>query len=287
MDNIAASKIFISFSGGLTSAFMTKYIIDNYKDSEKVVLFANTGKENEETLRFVNDCSKNWDLPIVWIEYDPQKEWGKRNWFKVTNFTNANRNGEPFEKFIQKERIPNSKNPGCSSRLKELPMHNYIKYFLGWEKYTTAVGIRFDEKHRINWKKAKKQNLWYPLAVDFPVTREYIHKWWEQQDFILNLKSYQGNCDCCWKKSKRKLLTIAKESPKSFHWWSKMEEKYGENGLYSFYRNNETAKDLLDQSKYFAKSKLAICDTKISRELNNQSTLFNDLDVEGRCSCNF
>jgi 3'-phosphoadenosine 5'-phosphosulfate sulfotransferase (PAPS reductase)/FAD synthetase len=57
MDNIL-----ISFSGGRTSAFMCKLILSSpkYANSKKLILFANTGKENEETLKFVNKCDKEW-----------------------------------------------------------------------------------------------------------------------------------------------------------------------------------------------------------------------------------
>lgn len=47
--------VLISFSGGRTSAFMTKFIIEHYgKNANTHILFANTGKENEETLVFLN-----------------------------------------------------------------------------------------------------------------------------------------------------------------------------------------------------------------------------------------
>lgn len=58
--------LLISFSGGRTSAFMTKFIIEHYgKNADTHILFANTGKENEETLVFVNECSKRWNMPII------------------------------------------------------------------------------------------------------------------------------------------------------------------------------------------------------------------------------
>jgi len=44
----------LSFSGGRSSALMT---IERLKaNNDSVVIFANTGKENEATLKFVNDC---------------------------------------------------------------------------------------------------------------------------------------------------------------------------------------------------------------------------------------
>ena len=44
-----------TFSGGRTSAFMGKLLqeMPKYKDYQKVYIFANTGKEKEETLEFL------------------------------------------------------------------------------------------------------------------------------------------------------------------------------------------------------------------------------------------
>ncbi len=52
----------ISFSGGRTSAYMLWRVLqaNGGLPAEAVVCFANTGKEDEETLRFVQDVSANW-----------------------------------------------------------------------------------------------------------------------------------------------------------------------------------------------------------------------------------
>ena len=61
----------ISFSGGRTSAFMLHGILQAYDGQlpeDVVVAFANTGKEREETLRFVHECGLVWGVPIHWVE---------------------------------------------------------------------------------------------------------------------------------------------------------------------------------------------------------------------------
>ena len=63
----------VSFSGGRTSGYMLKQILDAYDGKLPVggiVCFANTGKEHEATLRFVHDIEQRW-CPIAWIEYRP------------------------------------------------------------------------------------------------------------------------------------------------------------------------------------------------------------------------
>ena len=59
--------------------------------NDAIVCFANTGKEEEATLKFVNDCSVNWNVPIHWLEYRSLKEFAK------VDYATASRNGEPFE----------------------------------------------------------------------------------------------------------------------------------------------------------------------------------------------
>ena len=53
----------ISFSGGRTSAYMLYKVLQAHQMSlpdEAIVCFANTGKEDEATLRFVQDCSERY-----------------------------------------------------------------------------------------------------------------------------------------------------------------------------------------------------------------------------------
>ena len=61
----------ISFSGGRTSAFMLKRIVDAYDGRlprDVAVVFANTGLERPETLEFVDVCSRAWSVDIVWVQ---------------------------------------------------------------------------------------------------------------------------------------------------------------------------------------------------------------------------
>ena len=277
-------NILISFSGGLTSAFMTYHLIKKHKDANILIVFSNTGKERDETLDFIRDCAENWNLDIHWIEYIRGTEHGFKNWFKVVDYESASRNGEPFENYIKVfGRVPNAGVPDCSKYLKQYPIHKYAKKYFGTNDYYTAIGIRWDEKHRVNWNYAKEKKYFYPLITEFASTKEFIHKFWSNQNFTLNLKSYQGNCDCCWKKSKRKLYTIAKENPNLFKWWQKMEEKYGEDG--NFYRKQTSATDILNDSKIFPDSKIAKCDTILSKEKNKQLSFFDGLDSEMSCNC--
>lgn len=258
-------KILISFSGGRTSAYMTYWMLNEWKDRDKyemIVVFANTGKEREETLDFIDKCDKLWNLQVVWVEYEPNEKsaWAAAK-HKVVNFQNASRKGEPFEKMIIKYGMVNQAFPHCTRELKEMTIKSYARV-LGWKKYFTAIGIRKDEQRRLDWNKAKNKRLLYVLAKENPKTKSDINLFWSKQPFDLGIKSYEGNCDLCWKKSFRKLMTITKENPQLTDWWKEMEIKYGEyipphrnmsenvKLPLTFYRGNSSMQDIIEDANF-------------------------------------
>ena len=113
-------KLAISFSGGKTSAYMTKWLIDNKVNDydDYVITFSNTGQENEETLRFINLCDKEWGLNVVWLEavVNPLPGIGTKH--KIVTYETASRNGEPFEAVIKKYGIPNQTFQTCNREMK-------------------------------------------------------------------------------------------------------------------------------------------------------------------------
>jgi 3'-phosphoadenosine 5'-phosphosulfate sulfotransferase (PAPS reductase)/FAD synthetase len=72
-------RLFISFSGGKTSAYMTVRLLTQHRHEwdEVVVLFANTGEEHEKTLRYVQRIAEHYSVPVVWVEAVVNPEAGK------------------------------------------------------------------------------------------------------------------------------------------------------------------------------------------------------------------
>lgn len=69
---LMAGPASISFSGGRTSAYMLWRILQAHGGTlpdDVVVTFANTGREREETLRFVHECGARWGVRIAWLEW--------------------------------------------------------------------------------------------------------------------------------------------------------------------------------------------------------------------------
>lgn len=220
-------RLCVSFSGGETSGYMAWYVKNHLesKYDEVIYIFANTGQENEETLIFADQCDKAFGLNLIWLEAQITNEIGKGTRGKVVTFETASRNGEPFEEGIKKFGLPNLDNSWCTRDLKLVPIQRYITMTLKWKKYDTAIGIRADEVDRVSVQR-KEKRLIYPLVSDQPMNKPKVNFWWSNQAFRLQLKGYEGNCKWCWKKSKNKLMTIAKERPEYFDFPKRVEWLY-------------------------------------------------------------
>ena len=214
----------ISFSGGRTSAYMLYKVLEcggGQLPSEAIVCFANTGKEDEATLRFVQACADNWNVPIVWLEY----KWSEKplDRFKVVSFETAAREGEPFAESIWqngKPYLPNSVQRICTVNTKIKPIEAYLKS-RGIDDFITAVGIRADEQYRA----AKMKDKWIPL-VYAKVTKKDVLEFWGSNSFDLELPNngFYSNCDLCFMKPVAQVASMIQEKPERAIWWAKQEE---------------------------------------------------------------
>lgn len=221
----------ISFSGGRTSAYMLWRVLQSNGGlpEEAKVCFANTGKEEEATLRFVDRCSKEWNVPITWVEYQNAEETKDR--FKVVTFETAARNGEPFEAIIrQRNYLPNPVARFCTVEMKVRAIHRYLKS-IGWEEWDSMLGIRADEPRRLakigNQDYGKHEEKIAPLG-GIGVTKEIVGEFWRSQPFDLGLPNINGvtmhgNCDLCYLKGASQILSLISEKPERAVWWAKME----------------------------------------------------------------
>lgn len=282
-------NILISFSGGETSAYMLGHILLNYQNHNIVIVFANTGEENEATLEFIKKCGEHFNCKIIWLEYE-------RLSFKIVDFETAYRShnpieienkwqNHPFRKYISEFGIPNIENASCTRDLKEYIINRYLTS-IGWKpsNHTKAIGIRADETNRIG-------KFWYPLALN-GITKPMINNFWSKMPFRLELKGYEGNCKTCWKKTFRKLITIARYNPHHFDFFRQMELEYGEfvretaehrlKPPFRFFRKNKTVDDIFEMAK--DKSILDAIDDSIDN--NFQLDLWQDgteLDLSNGC----
>lgn len=276
--------LFVSFSGGRTSAYMAYWMLNNLADKyELVFVFANTGQEHEETLRFVNECDKAWSLGVVWIEAVIHKGERKGCTHKIVSYETAARKGEPFEAVIEKYGIPNPDYPHCNRELKLNPIFSY-KRSLGLKtSHKMAIGIRSDEMDRMAGD-TSDTGAFYPLISMNPTTKEEVRHWWAEQDFDLNIPEHMGNCVTCWKKSDRKLMTIAKHEVERFEFFARMESEHKDTGAGDaqrvFFRKHKTALDIIATSKT---PFVEFADHMPELQLDMLGFDINTLDIEASC----
>lgn len=221
----------VSFSGGRSSAYMLKHILDAHDGTlppDVHVAFSNTGKERPQTLEFVVECGERWGVQIHWLEYRAEGEATR----EVT-FQTASRNGEPFEALIRKKAfLPNPVTRFCTQELKVRRARDLMRS-LGYDYWNVALGIRADEPKRVAKGRGRNEDgreRWeeiYPLA-DADVTKWDVIAWWSEQAFDLRLPSVDGrtpagNCDLCFLKGAGTLRRLMQEKPEWADWWIRME----------------------------------------------------------------
>lgn len=217
----------VSFSGGRTSGYMLRRILDAHGGVVPpgcAVAFANTGREHESTLRFVDRISREWNVGITWIERRFKGDPG----FTIVDYASASRRGEPFEQLIQgKKFLPNPVMRFCTEELK-------VKAIALWAKSagildaTMAIGLRADEPRRVHKVDGDHRN---GFDCSCPIARAGhtladVDLFWKQQHFDLELPNNDrafGNCDLCFLKGNSMLDRVIRLEPDRADWWIRME----------------------------------------------------------------
>lgn len=233
---IITDRTALSVSGGRTSGYMLHRVLqaNGGLPENAVVMFANTGKEDEATLRFVRDIGQYWAVPIIWIEYRAEAPG-----YAIVNFETASRNGEPFEAVIGKRQyLPNPVTRFCTVELKIRAMHKHLKA-LGWKDdgdgWDQMVGIRADEPYRVAKIRARPspetvhETMIMPLAAA-GITKRDVAAFWRAQPFDLELPNhdgvtYEGNCDLCFMKGRNIVQTLIAAEPSRGIWWAAQENR--------------------------------------------------------------
>lgn len=258
--SIPDGNVQIAFSGGRTSAYMLKQILDANGGGLQdlcVVTFQNTGLEMPETLDFVQECADRWGVHVVWLEYAPRRalrseeldlvraafgdayaaafaEWWARSQnpdgFNVVSHNSAARNGEPFLALILLRKfLPNQQSRFCTVELKIRTAKRYLRS-LGWDYWTNCVGLRADEPRRIKPEGVKLKDrwtVWQPLN-HAGVTKRTVTDFWALQSFDLRLPNVRGNCwlgNChgCFLKSEASVAALSRDYPALAAWWQSAE----------------------------------------------------------------
>jgi hypothetical protein len=220
-------KMNISFSGGRTSAYMTRMLLTHRADDyDFIVTFANTGLEHPNTLEFIHNCDVRFGFNTVWLEAVVHPGERRACTHRVVTYETASRNGEPFTEVVKKYGIPNLIFQPCNRELKLNTMKSYRRSVgADGPEVLTAIGIRADERRRINVA-ASQMNIIYPLVNEFPVDKQDVLDWWEEQPFDLEIDEFEGNCRGCFKKSYAKHFRQIDRDPSAYDWHREMERLY-------------------------------------------------------------
>jgi 3'-phosphoadenosine 5'-phosphosulfate sulfotransferase (PAPS reductase)/FAD synthetase len=257
----------ISFSGGRTSGYLLWRILQAHGGKlppNVLVIFANTGKERLETLDFVERCSVEWGVPVVWVEFRFNSEPGTKEvngrtkpagaaGFVLVDYATASRDGEPFEQVIQmRQFLPNPVTRFCTIEMKIRPIQKYIRS-LGWDDFDMLIGFRADEPRRVTRARAQNREGYdreFPL-FDAGVSEADVLAFWRGQPFDLQLQSHEGNCDLCFLKGAGKIERVLKDRPELADWWIRMEQtiEHRDGGNGHFRRDRPRYSALLARSQ--------------------------------------
>lgn len=218
-------NVCVSFSGGSSSGFMLKHLLDHNDRDKLCVVFANTGLEHEATLEFVDTCSKEWNVPIYWVEYVAKKE------YKLVTFETASRKGEPFDALIRDEKcLPNVWMRFCTNKLKIKLIATIAKLHFKDCEYTECIGIRYDEPKRwtrmLNSPLNKGRDISMPM-FDSKHTLTDVTSFWETNSFRLQIPRELSNCQGCFLKGTKTLRKVHELNPDSMAWWVSHEKRSG------------------------------------------------------------
>jgi len=243
---IMKENLLVSFSGGRTSAYMCKFLVEECSHLYHFTfVYANTGLEHEKTLKFVHNVDRFLNLNLVWLEADISLKDGVGTKYKIVDYETACRGNSLFVQLAKAYGLPNQSYPHCTRELKIAPILSYAKKNISGG-FKQALGIRADEPKRIK----NTDNIIYPLATMHPCTKAFVLAFWQTMPFDLDLEEKYGNCVTCFKKSNKKLLEISQENPHFFEAFREL-EKYSkiktdkDKGERKIFRGYKTASDFL------------------------------------------
>ena len=110
----------VSFSGGRTSGFMLRHILDAHggQPENLRICFQNTGLEHPATYEFILRVAEEWAIDVTWLEYCLDDE--EKHDFKVVDFDSASRGGGALHPADRQKGVP----PQCHSSHMHLEFEN-------------------------------------------------------------------------------------------------------------------------------------------------------------------
>jgi hypothetical protein len=152
----------VSFSGGRTSAYLCKLMIDKFGSGNVDVVYMDTGAEHEETYEFIRKLyiylKDRYGIEIIFLRGDFSLPLGKGVGYKILDIKQIGPDLVPYKEMMAKYGVPYTGGMFCTDRMKLKPFKKYCDGKYGKGNYEAWLGIRFDEPKRL-WGNNPK----YPL----------------------------------------------------------------------------------------------------------------------------
>jgi 3'-phosphoadenosine 5'-phosphosulfate sulfotransferase (PAPS reductase)/FAD synthetase len=228
----------VSFSGGRTSAYLCKIMIETFGRDNVDFVYMDTGAEHQKTYDFIRNVNREFGLDLVCLRGDFNQPLGEGVQYNVVDIDSLKPDLKPFKGMIEKYGVPYIGGMFCTDRMKLKPFKKYCDHTYGKKNYETWLGIRDDEPRRLT----PKPFIRYMAEIsDFD--KQDILNWWSSQTmklssylkrkpdrftkksrqkvfnvvpFDLDLDEWSGNCEFCPKKSNLKLAASQRDSPESY-----------------------------------------------------------------------
>lgn len=198
------------FSGGGSSALM---VLLSWRPGD-LVIFCDTGREDPDTYRFVDDFERINSIPVIRLKGD----WRK-------------------DVLVKEQMIPNRFKRKCTINLKIKMARRYLRS-IGWFKYVQMIGFRFDEPERYkNYK-----GYWKSVITIFPLVVSRIEKpevdlYWKSKPYRLKIPDILKNCDLCFQKGEAAIMAIIQNDPaKADKWIEDGEDKTINPNGYTYFK---------------------------------------------------
>ena len=148
----------VSFSGGRTSAYLCKIMIETFGRDNVDFIYMDTGAEHQKTYDFIRNVNREFGLDLVCLRGDFTRPLGAGVGYSIVDIDSLKPDLLPFTSMISKYGVPYIGGMFCTDRMKLKPFKKYCDHTYGKKNYETWLGIRFDEPSRI-WGDNKKKGL--------------------------------------------------------------------------------------------------------------------------------
>ena len=142
-------KKVVSFSGGRTSAYLCKMMIEMFGRENVDFIYMDTGAEHLKTYEFIRKVNDEFGLNLICLRGDFSAPLGGGVGYHAVSINDIGPDLVPFKGMIEKYGVPYIGGMFCTDRMKLKPFKKYCEDTYGKKNYETWLGIREDELSRV------------------------------------------------------------------------------------------------------------------------------------------